>query len=49
LSKTTISVSAGRRANAKNLHCPVTEADDLDEILAWREERMVKVTASPDL
>jgi DDE domain len=28
-------------ANAKNLHRPLTEADDLDEILAWREERMV--------
>src|SRR6516225_4104163 len=26
-------------ANAKNLHRPLTEADDLDEILAWREER----------
>jgi hypothetical protein len=28
-------------ANAKDLHRPLTEADDLDEILAWREERMV--------
>jgi Winged helix-turn helix len=28
-------------ANAKNLHRPLTEADDLDEILAWREERTV--------
>jgi hypothetical protein len=27
--------------NAKNLHRPLTEADDLDEILAWREVRMV--------
>jgi len=26
-------------ANVKNLHRPLTEADDLDEILAWREER----------
>jgi hypothetical protein len=26
-------------ANAKDLHRPLTEADDLDEILAWREER----------
>jgi hypothetical protein len=28
-------------ANAKNLHRPLTEADDLDEILAWRETRTV--------
>ena len=28
-------------ANAKNLHRPLTEADNLDEILAWREERTV--------
>ena len=28
-------------ANAKDLHRPLTEADDLDEILAWREERKV--------
>ena len=28
-------------ANAKNLHRPLTEADDLDEILAWREARTV--------
>jgi hypothetical protein len=27
--------------NAKNLHRPLTVADDLDEILAWREERTV--------
>ena len=27
--------------NAKDLHRPLTEADDLDEILAWREERTV--------
>jgi hypothetical protein len=25
-------------ANAKDLHRPLTEGDDLDEILAWREE-----------
>jgi hypothetical protein len=28
-------------ANAKNLHRPLSPADDLDEILAWREERTV--------
>src|SRR5213079_723142 len=28
-------------ANAKNLHRPLTQADDLDEILAWRGERTV--------
>ena len=28
-------------ANAKDLHRPLTEANDLDEILAWREERRV--------
>jgi hypothetical protein len=28
-------------ANAKDLHRPLTQADDLDEILAWREERKV--------
>jgi len=28
-------------ANAKNLHRPLAPADDLDEILAWREERTV--------
>jgi Winged helix-turn helix len=28
-------------ANAKDLHRPLAEADDLDEILAWREERTV--------
>ncbi len=28
-------------ANSKNLHRPVAPADDLDEILAWREERRV--------
>lgn len=27
--------------NTKNLHRPLTQADDLDEILAWREERTV--------
>src|SRR5208283_2680682 len=26
-------------ANAKDLHRPLTAADDLDEILAWRETR----------
>lgn len=26
-------------ANAKDLHRPLTAADDLDEILAWREHR----------
>jgi hypothetical protein len=28
-------------ANAKDLHRPLSPADDLDEILAWREERTV--------
>jgi hypothetical protein len=28
-------------ANAKNLHRPLAQADDLDEIRAWREERTV--------
>ena len=28
-------------ANAKDLHRPLTAADDLDEILAWRETRTV--------
>jgi hypothetical protein len=28
-------------ANAKSLHRPLAQADDLDEILAWREERTV--------
>src|SRR5712675_265631 len=28
-------------ANAKNLHRPLAQADDLDEVLAWREERTV--------
>jgi hypothetical protein len=28
-------------SNSKNLHRPVAPADDLDEILAWREERTV--------
>jgi len=32
----------GRQAlNAKNLHRPLTVADDLDEVLAWREVRTV--------
>jgi hypothetical protein len=45
--KTTTATSAynarfGRdSANAKNLHRPLAQADDLDEILAWREERTV--------
>jgi hypothetical protein len=29
------------RANAKDLHRPLAQADDLDEILAWWEERTV--------
>jgi hypothetical protein len=29
------------QANAKDLHRPLTEADDLDEILAWRGDRTV--------
>jgi hypothetical protein len=29
-------VSAADPANAKNLHRPLAQADDLDEILAWR-------------
>jgi hypothetical protein len=41
LSKTTTSVLAGRRRTRKDLHRPLTEAGDLDEILAWREERTV--------
>jgi hypothetical protein len=28
-------------ANARDLHRPLAQADDLDEILAWREERTV--------
>jgi len=28
-------------ANAKDLHRPLSSADDLDEILAWREQRTV--------
>jgi hypothetical protein len=28
-------------ANAKDLHRPLTPTDDLDEVLAWREERTV--------
>jgi hypothetical protein len=28
-------------ANAKDLHRPLAQADDLDEILAWREQRTV--------
>jgi hypothetical protein len=32
---------AANPLNAKDLHRPLTGADDLDEILAWREERTV--------
>jgi hypothetical protein len=28
-------------ANVKDLHRPLTQSDELDEILAWREERTV--------
>ena len=28
-------------ANAKDLHRPLAQTDDLDEMLAWREERTV--------
>ena len=38
--------SVATPANAKDLHRQLTEADDLDEILAWREERTV--TQEPD-
>jgi hypothetical protein len=39
---TTYNTRFGRDpANAKDLHRPLAQADDLDEILAWREERMV--------
>ena len=41
LSTTTISVFGRAPANAKDLHRPLPPADDLDEILAWREERTV--------
>ena len=34
-------------ANTKDLHRPLAQADDLDEILAWREERTV--TRKPGL
>src|SRR6202158_1514264 len=34
-------------ANAKNLHRPLAQADDLDEILAWREERTVTRNLPP--
>src|SRR5438105_6816106 len=34
-------------ANPKNLHRPLAQADNLDEILAWREERTV--TRNPTL
>ena len=34
-------------ANAKDLHRPLARTDDLDEILAWREERTV--TRNPGL
>jgi hypothetical protein len=35
-------------ANAKDLHRPLTQADDLDEILAWREARPDDAVAGPD-
>jgi hypothetical protein len=39
---TTHNARFGREpANAKDLHRPLSEADDLNEILAWREERTV--------
>jgi len=39
---TTHNARFGREpANAKDLHRPLSEADDLSEILAWREERTV--------
>jgi hypothetical protein len=39
---TTYNTRFGRDpANAKNLHRPLGRTDDLDEILAWREERTV--------
>ena len=39
---TTYNTRFGRDpANAKDLHRPLAQADDLDEILAWREERTV--------
>jgi hypothetical protein len=31
----------GKPLNAKDLHRPLTAADNLDEILAWREQRTV--------
>jgi hypothetical protein len=34
-------ISSADPANAKDLHRPLAQADDLDEILAWREERTV--------
>ena len=34
-------------ANGKNLHRPLARTDDLEEILAWREERTV--TRNPGL
>src|SRR4029077_5786036 len=36
-------------ANAKDLHRPLAQADDLDEILAWREERTVHAQPEPAL
>ena len=35
-------------ANAKNLHRPLGRTDDLDEILAWREERTRNLTLHYD-
>jgi len=36
-------------ANAKDLHRPLAQADDLDEILAWREERTGHAQPDPAL
>jgi hypothetical protein len=36
-------------ANPKNLHRPLAPADDLDEILAWREQRTVTRNHRADL
>jgi hypothetical protein len=46
---TTYNTRFGRDpANTKDLHRPLTQADDLDEILAWREERTVTSTSRID-
>jgi len=36
--------AGGDPANAKDLHRPLAQADDLDEILAWREEHYDKIS-----